>query len=218
LLLNPTRGRVRVARLRIHYYEDQEEFRTTFESRHAAHFDVEAKGDVTTALADLLSRKQKDLPDLLLLDLYHETDPSLDGDANRQQIAEAEVAIDDLNAAVERVKQLVDQAWRPVGIDVAEEVRRHFPAHVLPIMIYSQKGLFILDDDQMRRIQDAEIDWLLKDSARFSAATEEAWIRRAVDANRDSSRLPRDIRIAAWSVIAGLIGSVLTLLAQELFI
>lgn len=205
-----------MARLRIHYYEDQEEFRVKFKSRHRSHFDVETKDDVTTAVTDLLGRKRDDLPDLLLLDLYHETDPSLSDEVSRQRVAEAEAAIVDLDNAVRQVKQLVDQAWRPVGIDVAEEVRRHFPSHVLPIMIYSQKGLFILDDDQMRRIQDAEIEWLLKDSSRFSAATEEAWIRRVVDNSRNANRVPRDIRIAAWSVFAGLAGSALTLLVQEL--
>ena len=204
------------ARLRVHYYEDQEDFRVKFERRHGSHFDVQTSADVNTAVDDLLSRERKDLPDLVLLDLYHETDPSLDDQLSRQRIAEAEVAIDELNSAVKRVKQLVDQAWSPVGIDIAEEIRRHFPSHVLPIMIYSQKGLFILDDEQMRRIEEAEIDWMLKDSTRFSVATEKAWIQRVVDRSRDANRIPRDIRIAAWSVFAGIVGSVLTLLVQEL--
>jgi hypothetical protein len=204
------------ARLLVRYYEDQEDFRADFKRRHKSHFDVEPEADVNEAVADLLSRSRKDLPDLLLLDLYHETDPSLDDEVSRQRVAEAEAAIDDLNGAVRRVKQLVDRAWSPVGIDVAVEIRRHFPAHVLPIMIYSQKGLFILDDEQMRRIEENQIDWMLKDSERFSTATEETWIRGVVDRSRSANRIPRDIRIAAWSVGAGLAGSVLTLLVQEL--
>jgi hypothetical protein len=83
-------------------------------------------------------------------------------------------------------------------------------------MIYSQKGLFILDDEQMRRAEEADIDWMLKDSIRFSAATEEAQIRREIDRNRAAARIPRDVRIAAWSVFVGLVGSLLTLLVQEL--
>jgi hypothetical protein len=203
------------AKLRIYYYEDQEDFRVKFKRRHESH-EVETRADVNEAVTDLLGCGRKGLPDLLLLDLYHEIDPSLDDEVSRRRVAEAEAAIDDLNGTVQRVKQLVDEAWRPVGIDVAEEIRRHFPSHVLPIMIYSQKGLFILDDEQMRRIQKAEIDWMLKDSTRFSAATEEAWIRRAVDRNRNANRIPRDIWIAAWSVFAGLVGSALTLLVQEM--
>lgn len=203
-------------KLRIRYYEDQEDFSTAFADRHKPHFDVEPRADVTKALGDLLSVERGDLPDLVLLDLYHETDPSLSEEIREQRNAEAETAIAELNEAAERLKQLVDRAWKPVGIDVAVELRRHYPAHVLPIMIYSQKGLFILDDEQMRRVEEADIDWMLKDSIRFSAATEEAQIRREIDRNRAAARLPRDVRIAVWSVFAGLAGSLLTLLAQEL--
>ena len=203
-------------RLRIRYYEDQEEFSSAFAKRHAPHFDVEPRADVTEALDDLIGLGKKDLPDLVLLDLYHEVDPSLPELVREQRNAEAEAAIAELNVAAERLKQLVDQAWKPVGIDIAVELRRHHPAHRLPIMIYSQKGLFILDDEQMRRIEEAEIDWMLKDSIRFSVATEEAQIRREVARNRAAARVPRDIRIAAWSVAAGIAGSLLTLLVQEL--
>jgi hypothetical protein len=193
-------------RLRIRYYEDQKEFRTSFTNRHRSHFDVEPKEDVTKALDDLLGCERRDLPDLVLLDLYHEIDPSLPEKVREQRIAEAETAIAELNDAAGRLKRLVDRAWKPVGIDVAVELRRHYPAHVLPIMIYSQKGLFILDDEQMRRIEEADIDWMLKDSIRFSVGTEEAQIRREVDRNRDANRVPRDVRIAVWSVFAGLVG------------
>jgi hypothetical protein len=99
---------------------------------------------------------------------------------------------------------------------VAEEIRRHFPEHVLPIMIYSQKGLFFLDDEQMRQIESAEVDWLLKDNDRFSATTEDVRIRRVVERSKASKQMPRDVRIAIWSVTAGIIGSVLTLAIQAL--
>jgi len=68
----------------------------------------------------------------------------------------------------------------------------------------------------MRRIESAEVDWLLKDSDRFSATTEDVRIRRVVERSKASKQMPRDVRIAIWSVTAGIIGSVLTLAIQAL--
>lgn len=124
--------------------------------------------------------------------------------------------LEELGAAIRRAKSQVDLAWRPVAVDVAEEIRRYFPAHILPIMIYSQKGLLFLDDEQMRRIESADVDWLLKDDDRFSAVTEDVRIRRVVERSKASKQMPRDIRIAVWTVAAGFAGSLLTLLVQAL--
>ncbi len=90
----------------------------------------------------------------------------------------------------------VDLAWRPVAVEIAEEIRRYFPTHALPIMIYSQQGLFFLDDEQVRRIENADVDWLLKDSSRFSAAAEDVRIRRVVERSKSSKQMPRDVKVA----------------------
>lgn len=202
--------------LRILYCDDQEHFREEFLLRHReSFFEVETTDDITGVLPTLLNRKPEELPDLLLLDLFHDIDPAND-DSKSNRASEAKDALDDLDGAIQRAKSRVGRAWRPVAVEVAEEVRRYFPTHTLPIMIYSQKGLFFLDDEQMRRIENAEIDWLLKDGDRFSAATEYVRIKRVVERSRTSKQLPRDVRIAIWSVAAGLAGSALTLLVQAI--
>lgn len=202
-------------RLRILYCDDQPRFLDDFARRHGDHFDIEPVGDISGVLPTLRDRKPEALPDLLLLDLYHDIDPS-DQASAQTRIREANAALDQLDAAIERAKLKVDSAWRPVAVEIAEAIRQQFPSHVLPIMIYSQKGLFFLDDEQIRRIENAEVDWMLKDSSRFSAATEDARIRRVVERSRASQQMPRDIKVAAWSVSAGLAGSLLTLLVQTL--
>jgi hypothetical protein len=201
--------------LRVFYCDDQKRFREEFVLRHGDRFEVEAIDDISQVLPALRSRKKEDLPDLLLLDLYHDIDPAR-GDDKDDRAAKANAALRELGEAVRRTKSQVDSAWQPVAIEVAEEIRRYFSPHALPIMIYTQKGLLFLDDEQMRRIEEAEVDWLLKDSARFSAATEDLSIRRAVERSRTSSQVPRDVKIAAWSVGAGFTGSLLTLLVQAL--
>jgi hypothetical protein len=202
-------------RLRILYCDDQERFREEFLIRHRDHFEVETTDDIASVLPTLLSRRREKLPDLLLLDLYHDIDPA-NNDGRDHRVKEAKAALDELNASVRRAKSRVDLAWRPAAVEVAEEIRHHFPMHTLPIMIYSQKGLFFLDDEQIRRIENAEVDWLLKDSDRFSAVTEDVRIRRVMERSKASRRIPRDVRIAIWSVAAGCVGSALTLAIQEL--
>jgi hypothetical protein len=202
--------------LRILYCDDQENFRTEFLARHGDRFAVEAIDHITNVLPTLLNRRPEELPDLLLLDLYHDIDPANDDD-DSDRIGEAKAALKELDGSIQRAKHRVDLAWRPVAVEVAEEIRHHFPMHALPIMIYSQKGLLFLDDEQMRRFESAEVDWLLKDSDRFSAATEYVRIRRVVERSRASKQIPRDVRIAIWSVAAGLAGSALTLAIQAIF-
>ncbi len=203
--------------LRILYCDDQERFRKEFVARHRDRFEIETAANIASILPTLRNRKAEELPNLLLLDLYHEIDPANDeGEDEGERKKEAKAALEELDATIRRTKTRVDLAWRPVAVEIAEEIRRYFPAHTLPITIYSQKGLFFLDDEQMRRIEKAEVDWLLKDSDRFSADTEDVWIRRAVERSKTSKETPRDVRIAIWSVGAGLAGSLLTLLIQAL--
>jgi hypothetical protein len=46
--------------------------------------------------------------------------------------------------------------------------------------------------------------------------TEDVRIRRVVQGSKASKRISRDVRIAIWSVTAGLVGSALTLAIQAL--
>lgn len=93
----------------------------------------------------------------------------------------------------------VDRAWEPVGLDALEEIRAHFSPRKLPIMIYSQRGLFFLDETQMKRVEEVEADWMLKGRGDHYEVQR---IRRVIRESR-WRRPARDITIAAASVIAG---------------
>jgi hypothetical protein len=64
--------------LHILYCDDQERFREEFLARHRDRFEIETTDKIVSVLPDLLSRRQEELPDLLLLDLYHDIDSSND--------------------------------------------------------------------------------------------------------------------------------------------
>ena len=67
-------------------------------------------------------------------------------------------------------------------------------------MVYSQRGLFFLDEGQMKQVEAAQAHWMLKDKGEHYEVER---MRRIVE-QRPNRRLPRDITIAAVSVLTGL--------------
>jgi Predicted nucleotide-binding protein containing TIR-like domain len=120
------------------------------------------------------------LPDVLLLDLYH---PCEVDDAEALQ-AEAEAKLGDLNTMLAEVKTAVERAYSPAAIDVLEEIRRNTPARKLPTMIYTRRGLLLLDDADLRRVPGLDAGWLIKDPFRIQADTEGAYIEKFVERTR----------------------------------
>jgi hypothetical protein len=171
-------------KIRVLYYDDQGRYREQFVNHHAGRFRIEVGGDVSDVLPSLLERDSHELPDLLLLDLYHDID-SRDEDQCRL-VEQAEEALEELDEMLQRVKTAVDRAWQPVGLDVVEEVRGHFSPQKLAIMIYSRRGLFFLDEGQMKRVEEAEADWMLKDGGEHYEVQR---IRRITEEGRAASRV-----------------------------
>jgi CheY-like chemotaxis protein len=182
-------------KLSILYYDDQKEFREGFIERHRGRFAIETADDISEVLEELERRSR--LPDLLLLDLYHDIDRS--DTAQAQRIAEAKTALEELNGMLQRVKLKVDSAWQPAALKTLRRVRDRFSVSELPIMVYSQRGLFFLDEGQMNQVEDAQAHWMLKDKGEHY----EAERVRCIVEQRPRRRPARDITIAIASVVAG---------------
>ena len=177
------------------YYDDQKKHREAFMARHGERFNVEPRADISDVLS--LLEKRRSLPDLLVLDLYHDIDRS--DAAQAQRVAEAEAALEELNGMLWRVKDKVNSAWQPVALDALKRVRERFSARELPIMIYSQRGLFFLDEGQMKQVEDVQAHWMLKDKGEHYEAER---MCRVVE-QRPNRRLARDLAIAIASVVVG---------------
>lgn len=182
--------------LSILYYDDQEKYRRKFIARHGERFDIDPADDISDVLRTLEER-HRELPDLLVLDLYHDIDRS--DTAQAQRVTEAETALEELNSMLRRVKTKVDSAWQPAALETLRRVRERFSARELPIMVYSQRGLFFLDEGQMKEVEEAEAHWMLKDKGEHYEAER---MRRVVE-QRPKRRPARDIMIAVASVFAG---------------
>jgi CheY-like chemotaxis protein len=188
------------AKLRVLYCDDDPRFIEAFRDRHNANFCVEHLTDIGSVYRDITRRSDAELPDVLLLDLYHPVAlrDTAEGLAIRERAKER---LDALSAMIREVREDVDRAWSPSAIDVLEELRQDYPEYKLPVMIYTQRGLLLLDDDELRRIGKANAEWLLKDGNRVSGATEETWIRRYVRQANAERRIPRDLWLAGGSVV-----------------
>ena len=178
------------------YCDDEEFFRNEFRRRHSNDFQIETVSNIKEIFNKL--RQMKKLPDLLLLDLYYPKEiPNL---SEAEKVAKEKIKSFNLN--VRELKQFVDAAWEPVGIDALEEIRELYPEKKLPILIYTQGGLFAMDDKKIRTVENFGADWLLKDGDRISPTTEAIRIRRYIRRCQESRQLlKRDIKMALFGAI-----------------
>ena len=189
------------------YCDDQQRFRDQFVQRHGARFDIITLADP----ADLFRtvERLKKLPDLILLDLYH---PREDSSNQEEKVALAEKSLTKLDTQIAETNAAVLDAWEPEGLDVLKLMREKYPKNEQPIVIYSQKGLMLLSDEQLLEAELNGADWLIK--KKLSARTEQVAIDRIImrTPSRISNRISRTYRwllAFSWAVIG--------LLAARLF-
>jgi CheY-like chemotaxis protein len=185
------------------YCDDQQRFRDLFLQRHGSRYDIVTLSDP----ADLLKTVEqlKKLPDLILMDLYHPRD---DDPNHEKKKALAEISLAKLDAQLEETNKAVLSAWEPEGLEVLKLIRGKYSKSELPVVIYSQKGLMLLSDQELL---DAEIngaDWLIK--KKLSARTEQVALDRIMRRTpaKISDRIARTYRwllAFSWAVIGLLI-------------
>ncbi|MCB9946790.1 MAG: hypothetical protein H6842_03055 [Rhodospirillaceae bacterium] len=204
---------------RIVYCEDQEQFRKDFKEKHGNQFDIHFISDAKEVMEYLESSKE--LPDILLLDLYHPQ--PVDDYEEKRRIANEK--LHDLSESVKDVKRAVDQAWVPDGVSVLKQIRTKYSSKKLPIMIYSQRGLLLLEDQLLQEVERNQADWLIKDRERISPATEELMIRDTIDRFKHKYSKAQLIRALGLSILTGIIAglaiesifSVVDLIARYFF-
>jgi len=156
------------ARPRILYVDDSPKFRRDFGERHEGAYALEIisdQGDVVRILQQQF--RTPDWPDLLLVDLYYPRDTS---PAGLQAIEVANVKLAEFNAFEKELRALVNDCYEPIGISIVQQVREIFDSETLPVIIYTQTGLLLLDEESIRQMELLRAGWLLKE--RYSVETE----------------------------------------------
>lgn len=159
--------------------DDQQRFIDQFLERHGGYYDVEVVHDTR----DIFTRipQLPRLPDIVLVDLYHPVDETTP-DFDERRLA-AEASLSELDRQIERTNQAVLNVWEPHGIEVLRMLRETYSAKELPVAIYTQKGNILLADEELRKVEEYEGEWLLK--KKLSARTEKLRIDRLIDGDKD---------------------------------
>lgn len=196
----------------IFYVDDQEGYRIRFKDRHRDKFEITDFEEPAKLLEALKETRQ--LPDLVLLDLYY---PPKDctKEAQQEKVRHARAQLNEFNKSIAALKKAVDDAWEPEGLFWLGEIRKKFPRQKLPVLVYTQRGLLLLEDKQLSEIEDNGADWLLKDPLqkekegavpllRTTETTEARRIAKVIDIHRASrSQTIQKIIIAIMSIVLG---------------
>ena len=151
--------------------DDQQRFLDSFCERHKGYYDIVPVLDSRKLMRAIDGPDGP--PDIVLLDLYFPYDYSTESNI---KIQPAEKALKKLDDQISATKKAVLEAWEPRGLELLKMIRDKYPASVLPVVIFTQKGLLFLDDDQIRKVEENNGHWLLK--GQLSALTEEVRINR----------------------------------------
>lgn len=136
--------------------DDQKKFRDSFEEDHEGYYKTTVVDDIRKLKEQIeILDKKNDLPDLLLIDLYHPIDDRVD-------IRPARDSLEDLKEQVKITNEAFIGIWVPTGLDLLKDLRKDFPREKLPIAIYTQKGLSLLKESEIRIVDKYDAHWVLK--------------------------------------------------------
>lgn len=178
--------------------DDQQVFIEDFKQRHGEYYEIREVNDIRVLVDKLHDIKH--LPDLLLLDLYH---PGVQGADFEQKRDVAERELTNLDEQIKITKAAVEAAWNPIGLEILKDIRRDFSADELPIIVYSQRGLFLLDDEKVRMVDEYDAHWLLK--RQFGPITEKTRMDRVMRHEQRPNSLAKVYNRAltiSWSITA----------------
>lgn len=152
--------------------DDQQKFIEKFKDNHSNHYDIHEVNDIKK----LFKKIDEVKPHIVLLDLYHPKDSNTGFEI---RIEKAEQELKNLDRQIEVTKQAVDNVWEPIGLDILDQIRTKFSPDELPVMIYSQRGLVLMEDEQLQKVEKLKGHWMLKNVS--SSTTEKIRIDRIVE-------------------------------------
>lgn len=149
----------------IYYWDDEEKFLTKFRERHNE-YNIELFSECNEIIKRLAQalENEENIPDLILLDLFHTfVDPS--SEENKC----AEKQLKELDESAKNLLSAINNARKPEGINVLKEIRglgkdEHEKKLLeeIPILLYTRRGISILDDSQLQDIATCQGVWMIK--------------------------------------------------------
>lgn len=173
------------------YIDDKRRWLNEFETNHSSDYHLvlvqEAK-DFEPTLKKMIASGHE--PDIILIDLFL---PKHNDKALRDKFEiPGNDAIDKLEATIQEVRVPIFEAWEPYGVDMLRNARKLLKD--APIIIYTQQGVSVVKDDQLREVSELHGEWLLKgrdsyyESMRISALLEAGEQRKLALFQADEKR------------------------------
>ena len=184
------------------YCDDKEKWIKRFKENHESYYHIRGITDIRELLDALKEKK----PDIVLLDLFHPRDRGADFE---KRASDGEIEMKNLDIQIEKTKKAVYDAWTPWGIHLLEEIRKKYSARQLPVVIYTEHGMSLLSDEELRKVEELDGHFMKKNY--LSDITEKLRLERIMAyAGKNKSTL-KYYRIALIITYA-LIAAVLTIL------
>jgi len=197
--------------MKVLYVDDEQKALDEFMHAHAVDgISVEACQDILKLRETLQGRLSKDLPDLIVTDLYRTK-----GELRTKSAEDTNQKVDELvsNIAESRkeLEELVALQKEPAAIQVLEDLRSSPKLEKIPVIICTREGLNLIDDNLLRKSLRLGADWMIK--GRAPEVIRELMIRNYRESIESRRRLKRDVVLTvAGSLIGAVFGYLISLI------
>jgi len=143
----------------IFFCDDKKKWTDQFTERHKEKFEIITTNKGSDFLKELEAFvKRGQVPDIILIDLYHPKFDDKDKQAKLNPVGEAAIAR--LEATIKNEKVPILETWEPNGFLLLERARKLCPR--IPIAIYTEQGLTLADNDDLEKVSKANGEWFIK--------------------------------------------------------
>ena len=157
-----------IKKYHILFLDDKREWREHFEQQHGDEYDVtlvSSGREFDLRLERMVAEGHP--PDVVLIDLYH---PKYPDEPERQaELTKAgDAAIQDLETAIQKARGPILAAWDPYGVEILDRARKFLDAKGhgdIPLAIYTQQGLTIANNEELKRVSQLRGEWLIKNKS-----------------------------------------------------
>jgi len=143
----------------IFFCDDKKKWTDQFTERHKENFEIITTNKGSDFLKELKAFvKRGQVPDIILIDLYHPKFDDVDKQAKLNPVGEAAIAR--LETTIKNEKIPILETWEPLGYFLLENARKLCPD--TPIAIYTEQGLTLANNDELKKVSEAKGEWFLK--------------------------------------------------------
>lgn len=143
--------------------EDMDEYVQSFIDKQEKYFHVEVCKDIHYLPQFLREREQQEgFPDLLLLDLFSIRSDIQPDDVFTEKRKEIDGDVETIRQLIIETSKKARQILKPHGLHYLRIIRKRYPDYVLPVLLYSRLGPYILNSDEASVVEEFDADFLLK--------------------------------------------------------